>query len=109
MKASSSAFVGILGTSITAVLQLRGRHAYIATARAGRVPHLLVLGLANLMVWARLANRLGMALVDNPRIANTLTIVAMLLMMSAGFIFGGTITYLTANWKRPSTCRRGSA
>ena len=58
-----------------------------------------VLGLANLMVWARLANRLGMALNDNPRIANTLMIVAMLLMMSAGFIFGGTITYLTKHWE----------
>ncbi len=51
------------------------------------------------MVWARLANRLGMALNDNPRIANTLMIVAMLLMMSAGFIFGGTITYLTKHWE----------
>ena len=51
------------------------------------------------MVWARLANRLGMVLNDNPRIANTLMIVAMLLMMSAGFIFGGTITYLTKHWE----------
>ena len=33
------------------------------------------------------------------RIANTLMIVAMLLMMSAGFIFGGTITYLTKHWE----------
>ena len=57
-----------------------------------------MLGLANLMVWARLPNRLGMALNDNPRIANTLMIVAMLLMMSAGFIFGGTMTYLTKHW-----------
>ena len=40
-----------------------------------------------------------MALNDNPRIANTLMIVAMLLMMSAGFIFGGTITYLTKHWE----------
>ena len=57
-----------------------------------------VLGLANLMVWARLANRLGMVLNDNPRIANTLMIVAALLMMSAGFIFGGTMIYLTEHW-----------
>ena len=92
-------FVGIPGiASIIAVLL--GAIAFISQPLA-LVVYLIccVLGLANLMVWARLANRLGMALNDNPRIANTLMIVAMLLMMSAGFIFGGTITYLTKHWE----------
>ena len=92
-------FVGIPGiASIIAVLL--GVIAFISQPLA-LVVYLIccVLGLANLMVWARLANRLGMALNDNPRIANTLMIVAMLLMMSAGFIFGGTITYLTKHWE----------
>ncbi len=92
-------FVGIPGiASIIAVLL--GAIAFISQPLA-LVVYLIccVLGLANLMVWARLANRLGMALNDNPRIANALMIVAMLLMMSAGFIFGGTITYLTKHWE----------
>ena len=92
-------FVGIPGiASIIAVLL--GAIAFISQPFA-LIVYLIccVLGLANLMVWARLANRLGMALNDNPRIANTLMIVAMLLMMSAGFIFGGTITYLTKHWE----------
>jgi len=92
-------FVGIPGiASIIAVML--GAIAFISQPLA-LVVYLIccVLGLANLMVWARLANRLGMALNDNPRIANTLMIVAMLLMMSAGFIFGGTITYLTKHWE----------
>ena len=92
-------FVGIPGiASIIAVLL--GAITFISQPLA-LVVYLIccVLGLANLMVWARLANRLGMALNDNPRIANTLMIVAMLLMMSAGFIFGGTITYLTKHWE----------
>ena len=92
-------FVGIPGiASIIAVLL--GAIAFISQPFA-LIVYLIccVLGLANLMVWARLANRLGMALNDNPRIANTLMIVAMLLMMSAGFIFGGTITYLTEHWE----------
>ena len=92
-------FVGIPGiASIIAVLL--GAIAFISQPLA-LVVYLIccVLGLANLMVWARLANRLGMALNDNPRIADTLMIVAMLLMMSAGFIFGGTITYLTKHWE----------
>lgn len=42
---------------------------------------------------------MGMALNDNPRVADaTLMIVAMLLMMSAG-IFSGTITYLSKHWE----------
>lgn len=91
-------FVGIPGiASIIAVLL--GAITFISQPLA-LVVYLIccVLGLANLMVWARLANRLGMALNDNPRIANTLMIVAMLLMMSAGFVFGGTTVYLTEHW-----------
>ena len=57
-----------------------------------------VLGLANLMVWARLANRLGIMLSANPRVANVLMIVAAVLMMSMGFISGGTATYLMRHW-----------
>lgn len=92
-------FVGIPGiASIIAVLL--GAIAFISKPLA-LVVYLIccVLGLANLMVWARLANRLGMILNDNPRIANTLMIVAALLMMSAGFIFGGTTVYLTEHWE----------
>ncbi len=92
-------FVGIPGiASIIAVLL--GAIAFISQPLA-LVVYLIccVLGLANLMVWARLANRLGMVLNDNPRIANTLMIVAALLMMSAGFIFGGTMIYLTNHWE----------
>lgn len=91
-------FVGIPGiASIIAVLL--GVIAFISQPLA-LVVYLIccVLGLANLMVWARLANRLGMALNDNPRIANTLMIVAAMLLMSAGFIFGGTMIYLTEHW-----------
>ena len=91
-------FVGIPGiASIIAVLL--GAIAFISQPLA-LVVYLIccVLGLADLMVWARLANRLGMILNDNPRIANTLMIIAAMLMMSAGFIFGGTITYLTNHW-----------
>ncbi len=92
-------FVGIPGIA-SIIAMLLGAIAFISQPLA-LVVYLIccVLGLANLMVWARLANRLGMALNDNPRIANTLMIVAMLLMMSAGFIFGGTITYLTKHWE----------
>lgn len=92
-------FVGIPGiASIIAVLL--GAIAFISQPLA-LIVYLIccALGLANLMVWARLANRLGMVLNDNPRIANTLMIVAAMLMMSAGFIFGGTITYLTRHWE----------
>ena len=92
-------FVGIPGiASIIAVLL--GAIAFISQPLA-LVVYLIccVLGLANLMVWARLANRLGMALNDNPRIANTLMIVAAMLLMSAGFIFGGTMIYLTNHWE----------
>ena len=68
-------FVGIPGVaSVLAVLL--GLIAY------GSQPLLLivylvcaVLGLANLMVWARLANRLGIMLSANPRVANVLMIV----------------------------------
>lgn len=91
-------FVGIPGVaSVLAVLL--GLIAY------GSQPLLLivylvcvVLGLANLMVWARLANRLGIMLSANPRVANVLMIVAAVLMMSLGFIFGGTATYLSRHW-----------
>ena len=91
-------FVGIPGVaSVLAVLL--GLIAY------GSQPLLLivylvcaVLGLANLMVWARLANRLGIMLSANPRVANVLMIVAVVLMMSMGFIFGGTATYLSRHW-----------
>lgn len=91
-------FVGIPGVaSVLAVLL--GLIAY------GSQPLLLivylvcaVLGLANLMVWARLANRLGIMLSTNPRVANVLMIVAVVLMMSMGFIFGGTATYLSRHW-----------
>ncbi|VTY04087.1 transporter [Rothia mucilaginosa] len=91
-------FVGIPGVaSVLAVLL--GLIAY------GSQPLLLivylvcaVLGLATLMVWARLANRVGMALSANPRVANVLMIVAAVLMMSLGFIFGGTATYLSRHW-----------
>lgn len=91
-------FVGIPGVaSVLAVLL--GLIAY------GSQPLLLivylvcaVLGLANLMVWARLANRLGIMLSANPRVANGLMIVAAVLMMSMGFIFGGTATYLSRHW-----------
>lgn len=91
-------FVGIPGVaSVLAVLL--GLIAY------GSQPLLLivylvcaVLGLANLMVWARLANRLGIMLSANPRVANVLMIVAVVLMMSLGFIFGGTATYLSRHW-----------
>ena len=91
-------FVGIPGVaSVLAVLL--GLIAY------GSQPLLLivylvcaVLGLANLMVWARLANRLGIMLSANPRVANVLMIVAAVLMMSLGFIFGGTATYLMRHW-----------
>lgn len=91
-------FVGIPGVaSVLAVLL--GLIAY------GSQPLLLivylvcaVLGLATLMVWARLANRVGMALSANPRVANVLVIVAAVLMMSLGFIFGGTATYLSRHW-----------
>lgn len=92
-------FVGIPGiASIIAVLL--GAIAFISQPLA-LVVYLIccVLGLANLMVWARLANRLGMVLNDNPRIANTLMIVAAMLLMSAGFIFGGTMIYLTNHWE----------
>ena len=92
-------FVGIPGiASIIAVLL--GAIAFISQPLA-LVVYLIccVLGLANLMVWARLANRLGMVLNDNPRIANTLMIVAAMLLMSAGFIFGGTMIYLTHHWE----------
>ncbi len=91
-------FVGIPGiASIIAVLL--GSIAFISQPLV-LVVYLIccVLGLANLMVWARLANRLGMILNDNPRIANALMIIAAMLMMSAGFIFGGTIAYLTNHW-----------
>ena len=91
-------FVGIPGVaSVLAVLL--GLIAY------GSQPLLLivylvcaVLGLANLMVWARLANRLGIMLSANPRVANVLMIVAAVLMMSMGFISGGTATYLMRHW-----------
>ena len=91
-------FVGIPGVaSVLAVLL--GLIAY------GSQPLLLivylvcaVLGLANLMVWARLANRLGIMLSANPRVANGLMIVAAVLMMSMGFISGGTATYLMRHW-----------
>ena len=91
-------FVGIPG--VASVLSvLLGLIAY------GSQPLLLivylvcaVLGLANLMVWARLANRLGIMLSANPRVANVLMIVAAVLMMSMGFIFGGTATYLSRHW-----------
>lgn len=91
-------FVGIPGVaSVLAVLM--GLIAY------GSQPLLLivylvcaVLGLANLMVWARLANRLGIMLSANPRVANVLMIVAAVLMMSMGFISGGTATYLMRHW-----------
>ena len=91
-------FVGIPGVaSVLAVLL--GLIAY------GSQPLLLivylvcaVLGLANLMVWARLANRLGIMLSANPRVANVLMIVAAVLMMSLGFISGGTATYLMRHW-----------
>ena len=92
-------FVGIPGiASIIAVLL--GAIAFISQPLA-LIVYLIccVLGLANLMVWARLANRLGMVLNDNPRIANTLMIVAAMLLMSAGFIFGGTMIYLTNHWE----------
>ena len=92
-------FVGIPGiASILAVLL--GAIAFISQPLA-LIVYLIccVLGLANLMVWARLANRLGMVLNDNPRIANTLMIVAAMLLMSAGFIFGGTMIYLTEHWE----------
>lgn len=91
-------FVGIPGVA-SVVAVLLGLIAY------GSQPLLLivylvcaVLGLANLMVWARLANRLGIMLSANPRVANVLMIVAAVLMMSMGFIFGGTATYLMRHW-----------
>ena len=91
-------FVGIPGVA-SALAVLLGLIAY------GSQPLLLivylvcaVLGLANLMVWARLANRLGIMLSANPRVANVLMIVAVVLMMSLGFIFGGTATYLSRHW-----------
>ena len=91
-------FVGIPGiASIIAVLL--GAIAFISQPLA-LVVYLIccVLGLANLMVWARLANRLGIMLSANPRVANVLMIVAAVLMMSLGFIFGGTATYLSRHW-----------
>ena len=91
-------FVGIPGIA-TVLAVLLGLIAY------GSQPLLFVvylicavLGLATLMVWARLANRVGMALSTNPRIANVLMIVAAVLMMSLGFIFGGTAVYLSRHW-----------
>lgn len=92
-------FVGIPGIA-TVLAVLLGLIAY------GSQPLLFVvylvcavLGLATLMVWARLANRVGMALSTNPRVANVLMIVAAVLMMSLGFIFGGTAVYLSRHWE----------
>ena len=106
-------FVGIPGIA-TVLAVLLGLIAYgsqpgealVAPLPWGSQPLLFVvylvcavLGLATLMVWARLANRVGMALSTNPRVANVLMIVAAVLMMSLGFIFGGTAVYLSRHWE----------
>lgn len=91
-------FVGIPGVA-SVVAVLLGLIAY-GSQPLRLIVYLVcaVLGLANLMVWARLANRLGIMLSANPRVANVLMIVAAVLMMSLGFIFGGTATYLSRHW-----------
>ena len=92
-------FVGIPGiASIIAVLL--GAITFMVRSRS-RWSYLICCGsaLCEPHGGARLANRLGIVLNDNRRIANTLMIVAALLMMSAGFIFGGTVIYLTNHWE----------